>query len=261
MTPQPIAQQPGRELPIIPAPAGRVTVLCAQMFLAAMAGLALRLLFVLLFPSTAGDSDLYLQLGRNLADHHVYGLWSNGHLVPADLRMPGYPAYLAGVAILFGRSMRAILLSQALLDLVTCFLTAVLAAALAPASAHRRVWLAGLWLAATCPFVANYSAVVLTETLVTFFTMAALACFILGLRQTPKELSLRTSPRQLTPFSLALLGAFLTGLATLLRPEMPLLMAVAGLLYVARWRGSLGLRKLALAALAMAGAFLLPLVP
>ena len=261
MTAQPIAQQPGREVPIIPAPRGGVTVLCAQMFLAAMAGLALRLLFVLLFPSTAGDSDLYLQLGRNLADHHVYGLWSNGHLVPADLRMPGYPAYLAGVAILFGRSMRAILLSQALLDLVTCFLTALLAAALAPSSAHRRVWLAGLWLAATCPFVANYSAVVLTETLVTFFTMAALACFILGLRQTPKELSLRTSPRQLTPFSLALLGAFLTGLATLLRPEMPLLMAVAGLLYVARWRGSLGLRKLALAALAMAGAFLLPLVP
>jgi hypothetical protein len=118
-----------------------------------------------------------------------------------------------------------------------------------------------LWLSATCPFIANYSAVVLTESLVTFFTTASLACFILGLRQTPKDLSLRTSPRQLAPFSLALLGAFLTGVATLFRPEMPLLMAVAGLMYLARWRGSLGLSKLALAALAIAVVFLLPLVP
>src|ERR1035437_8466959 len=120
MTVEPIAQQQGREVPIIPAPGGRVTGLCAQMFCAAMAGLALRLLFVLRFPASAGDSDLYLQLGRNLADHHIYGLWSNGHPIPTDLRMPGYPAFLAGVAMLFGRSLRAILLSQALLDLATC---------------------------------------------------------------------------------------------------------------------------------------------
>jgi hypothetical protein len=261
MTAQPIAQQQSQEDPIIPVPGGGVTVLCVQMFLAAMAGLALRLLFVLRFPSLAGDSELYLQLGRNLADHHIYGLWSNGQLVPADLRTPGYPGFLAGVTILFGRSLRAISLSQALLDLATCFLTAVLGAALAPASAHRRAWLAGLWLAATCPFVANYSAVVLSEVLTAFLTMAALVCFVLGLRQIPKDLSLSASIQRLTPLSFGLLGAFLTGVATLVRPEMPLLMATAGVVYAMRWRGVPSLRRLGLAALAMAGAFLVPLAP
>jgi hypothetical protein len=47
----------------------------------------------------------------------------------------------------------------------------------------------------------------------------------------------------------------------LVRPEMPLLMATAVVLYAARWRGVLGLHKMALAGLAMAGAFLLPLAP
>jgi len=180
MTAQPIAQKRDPENPIIPAPPGGVTALSAQVFLAVMAGLTLRLIFVFRFPASAGDSGLYLQLSRNLLDHHVYGLWWNGHLIPTELRTPGYPLFLAAVAALLRRSLRAILLSQALLDLVTCFLTAALSAALAPAGARRRVWMAGLWLAATCPFVANYSAVVLSEVLVTFLTTAALLCFVLG---------------------------------------------------------------------------------
>jgi hypothetical protein len=261
MTAQPIAQHQSREGSIIPAPPGGVTALSAQLFLAVLAGLALRLLFVFWFPASAGDSDLYLQLSRNLLDHHVYGLWWNGHLIPTDLRTPGYPAFLAGVAILLRRSVRAILLSQALLDLVTCFLTAALSAALAPAGARRRTGLAGLWLAATCPFVANYSAVVLSEVLVTFLATAALVCFVLGLRHIPTEFSLRISLRRLTPLSHALLAAFLTGVATLVRPEMPLLMATAVMIYAARWRRAAGLRKLALTAVAMAGAFLVPLLP
>ena len=261
MTAQPMAQHQGQEVPIIPAQEGGVTVLCVQTFLAALAGLALRLLFVFQFPTTAGDSDLYLQLGRNLVDHHVYGFWLDGHLVPTDLRMPGYPAFLAAVTMLFGRSMRAISLSQTLLDLVTCFLTATLGAALAPASARCRVWFAGLWLAATCPFVANYSAVVLTEVLVTFFTTGALVCFILGLRQSPIEFKLWAHTRRVTPIGFALLGALLTGIATLVRPEMPLLLATAALVYVLRWRSSLGFRRIAVFGLSMAGVFLVPLAP
>src|SRR6266852_4493400 len=142
MTVQPIAQHLGRsESPIIPPPGGGVTALSAQMFLAMLVGLALRLLFVFQFPSAAGDSDLYLRLGRNLADHHAFAFWSSGQLVPTDLRMPGYPAFLAGATTLFGRSLRPILLSQALLDLTTCVLTAGLAATLAPAGTRRRGWL------------------------------------------------------------------------------------------------------------------------
>src|SRR5258705_12469775 len=131
-----------------------VIALYIHTFLAALAGLALRLLVALRFPAQAGDSDLYLQLARNWADHHIYGLLLNGQRVPTDLRLPGYPAFLAGVALLFGRSNLAIVLSQAVLDLCTCFLTAALAAALAPVVARRRVETAALRLAAPCPFLA-----------------------------------------------------------------------------------------------------------
>jgi hypothetical protein len=261
MTEPPMALQHSPGSPIIPKPGGRVTVLCAQMFLGAIAGLALRLLFAFRFPASAGDSELYSELARNLADHHVYGVWLNGQLIPTDLRMPGYPVFLAGVASLFRRSVLAISLSQAILDLATCFLTAALAAALAPPLARRRVWLAGLWLAALCPFVANYSAVILTEVLVAFLTTAALVCFALALRLQPPESTFPSGPRHGTAFQRALLGAFLAGVATLVRPEMPLLLVTAGLVYAARWWTGLGFRKLLLQGVAMAGAFLLPLAP
>ncbi len=261
MTNQPPIQPRGGEDPIILAPRGGVTALYVHTFLAVIVGLALRLAFVHWFPSTTDDSGTYLQLANNWIDHHVYGLSLNGQVVPTDLRTPGYPAFLAGVTLLFRRSMQAILLSQAVLDVFTCVLTAALAAALAPSGARRRVWIIALWLAATCPFLANYSAVVLTEVLVTFLATAALACFALGLRHEPMQSGIRIGNQWNLHIAFALLGAFFTGAATLVRPEMPLLVAVAVLVYGFRaWRAQ-GARKAILLAAAMAGAFLLPLLP
>jgi len=204
---------------------------------------------------------MYIQLARTLVDNHVYGFWLNGHLIPTDLRMPGYPAFLAGVGILFGRSVRAIELSQAVLDTLTCVLTATLAATLAPSASRWRVWVVALWLAATCPFIANYSAVVLTETLVTFLGTAALCCFAVGLREKITRLAVRDEKNHLTPFGFALLGAFLTGLATLVRPEMPLLLVVAAIVYAIRSVRSLRLQKTIILAAAMAVIFLTPVLP
>jgi 4-amino-4-deoxy-L-arabinose transferase-like glycosyltransferase len=261
MTGQPLTPPHVQEGSIIPAERGGVTALCAYAFLAILAALGLRLLFIFRFPGSAEDSDLYLQLARAWADHHVYGFWLNGHLVPTDLRAPGYPAFLAGVAVLFGRSMQAILFSQAAFDVLSCGLTAALASALAPAGSRRRISIIALWLAATCPFVANYSAVVLTETLVTFLATAALFCFVLGIRQEFAALRLRDERKHATPLAWALLGAFLTGTATLVRPEMPLLLVVAVVLYALRGARTLGARKTIFLAAAIAGAFLLPLLP
>jgi len=261
MTAKSLTKQQNQEDPIIPAKSGGVILHCVHTFLAVMAAAALRLLFVFRFPSTAGDSDTYLELAHNWADHHIYGLWIGGHLVPTDLRMPGYPAFLSGIAMLIGRSMTAISLSQALLDLATCFLTAAMAAALAPASARRRVWIAALWLAATCPFIANYSAVVLTEVLVTFFTAAALACFVQSLRQPPADFKLWGHPGGPTPVAYALLGAFVTGLATLVRPEMPLLLAIAGFVLAVRFWKFMSFRRMVITGAAMVGLFLVPLAP
>ncbi len=126
-----------------------------HLFLAALAALALRLFLVLKFPATAGDTPIYEDLARNWLDHSVYGLVIGGHLTPVDLRAPGYPAFLAAVYMLFGRKDVAVLLVQAALDALTCFLVAALAGALAPQSVRRRVTIAALWLPAPCPFVAN----------------------------------------------------------------------------------------------------------
>jgi hypothetical protein len=246
---------------MIPARRTGVIALCIHAFLAVLIGLALRLLFALEFPAPAGDSGLYLQLARNWADHHIYGLWLNGQLVPTDLRMPGYPALLAGIAMVFGRTNLAIVLSQAALDLCTCFLTAALAAALAPSAVRRPVAIAGLWLSATCPFLANYSAAVLSEVLVAFLTTAALVCLVLGLKRETTEFPYKGRSLRLTATTATYFGAFLTGVASLVRPEMPLLLAVAGAVFGLRWWRPVGFRKVVLSGLAMLVAFSLPLMP
>src|ERR1700735_5894683 len=96
------------------------------------------------------------------------------------MRVPGYPAFLASVFAFAGQSTRAVMVAQIFVDLATCFVIALVAARLAPDSSRRRAALAGLWLAALCPFTANYTAVMLTETLVIFLT----ALGILVLLQT-----------------------------------------------------------------------------
>src|SRR6202047_2937296 len=86
---------------------------------ALLLGFALRLFFIIHFPFHAGDTKFYEELARNWLDHGVYGLSVHGQLVSVDMRMPGYPAFLAGVYAVFGRSGRAVMLVQALVDLIT----------------------------------------------------------------------------------------------------------------------------------------------
>src|ERR1700738_3201162 len=134
---------------------------------AALTGLILRVYLVLKFPVTqSGDAPFYIELAWNWLKNGVYGFPINGRLTPVDMRVPGYPAFLAAILSFAGTSSRAVMLTQAVVDLATCFLIALVAARLAPDSSRRRVALAGLWIAALCPFTANYTAVILTETLV-----------------------------------------------------------------------------------------------
>ena len=48
-------------------------------------------------PSTAGDTALYETLSLNWVKHSIYGMPVDGVLTPVDIRMPGYPVYLAVV--------------------------------------------------------------------------------------------------------------------------------------------------------------------
>ena len=59
-------------------------------------------------------------------------------IVPTDTRLPGYPAFLAGIFWLFGAgNFRAVLLAQILLDLATCLIIADLARRMASDRAGR----------------------------------------------------------------------------------------------------------------------------
>lgn len=226
--------------------------------LAVCAGLGLRLLFVLKFPATnSGDSPFYIELAWNWLKNGVYGLSIDGQVTPVDMRAPGYPAFLAAVFAFAGNSQRAVMLAQAAVDLGTCFLIALIAARLAPRESRRRVALAALSIAALCPFTANYTAVVLTETLATFLTALALLVLLETDAGGPKGMVAASLGTQKPWF----LAGVIAGFGALVRPETPLVLAAAGLTLAAKWWRPRDWMKLARAVLLMAAGLALPLIP
>ncbi len=227
---------------------------------AVLAGIALRTLIIMKFPVTdAGDSPFYIELAWNWLKHGIYGLVVNGHLAPVDMRVPGYPAILAGIFAIAGKSQQTVMLVQAALDTLTCFVIALIAARLAPEQARRRVAIVGVWLAALCPFTANYTAAILVETLAIFLTAVA----ILALLQTELGADGLSQRQPRTRFALSpwFLAGLVVGFGTLVRPETPLLLFAAGLVLLARWwRPAQWLRLIRATALLAIG-LLLPLVP
>ena len=178
--------------------------------LATLAGAALRLLFILRFPGVTSDSFVYGDIAKNWLQHGIYGLSGLGDISPTYIRLPGYPAFLAAVFAIFGMEhYRAVLVLQLFVDIGTCFLIADLARRLISPGAVRIAFL----LAALCPFLANYVANALTETLEVFSTVLALDFAIVGLNAR-HEWSMR-------PW----LGCGLAiGAAILLRPDGALLL-------------------------------------
>jgi hypothetical protein len=141
-------------------------------------------------------------------------------------------------------------------DLATCFVIALIAARLAPEKSRRRVALAGLWLAALCPFTANYTAVVLTETLVIFLT--ALGILVLLQTDVGGAQMARAGAFLANPW---LLAGIVVGFGTLVRPETPLVLLAAGLVLAAKWWLPADWMKLVRAGLLMGLGLLMPLVP
>jgi len=191
--------------------------------LASLAALGLRLLFVLCFPGVVDDSRLYANIAENWLQHGVYGITNSGAIMPTLSRLPGYPAFLAVVFALFGiENFRAVLLVQVLFDLATCFLIADLARRLVSERAAQAAFL----LAALCPFLANYAAAALTETLEIFFTALALHLAFrgLGVGETGEQAASCPSHP-----SMVWLGCGASvGAAILLRPDGGILLAAIG---------------------------------
>ena len=179
-----------------------------RFFLLALLGaIALRLWFIFCFPAITADSFVYGDIARNWLRHGIYGLTGRNEISPTYIRLPGYPAFLALVFAIFGlEHYRAALLLQVFVDIATCFLIADIARRLISPRAAR----VAFFLAAFCPFLANYAAAALTETWEIFFTTLALDLAVIGLDDS-----------QLSPW----LGCGLaTGAAILLRPDGVLLL-------------------------------------
>ena len=194
----------------------------ARIFAAAgIVALGLRLLFVLRFPAVVDDSRLYADIAKNWLRLGVYGITDSGQVVPTLSRLPGYPAFLAAVFAIFGiDNFRAVLLIQVLFDLGTCFLVADMARRLFSGRAAK----AGFLLAALCPFLANYAAAALSETLEIFFTALALDLALRGMR-VGEELS---GPAQAFRAGAWVGGGLAVGAAILLRPDGGILLAAVG---------------------------------
>jgi 4-amino-4-deoxy-L-arabinose transferase-like glycosyltransferase len=192
----------------------------ARFFLGSgLVGLGLRLLLVWRFPGVVDDSRLYANIAENWLQHGVFGVTNSGMIMPTLSRLPGYPAFLAAIFAVFGiENFRAVLLVQVVFDLGTCFLIADLARRLLSPRAAQAAFL----LAALCPFLANYAAAALTETLEIFFTALALDLAICGLGALSADARGRHR-------SLTWLGCGLSiGAGILLRPDGGILLAAVG---------------------------------
>jgi 4-amino-4-deoxy-L-arabinose transferase-like glycosyltransferase len=143
-----------------------------RFFIAATAfAFLLRLVFLWKFRFIAGDSFVYGDIAKNWLQHGAYAMIEDGVLVPTDIRLPGYPAFIALIWKIAGiEHYTAIMLVQMFVDVGTCYSVA----ALARFVLSERAALAAFLLYAVNPFTSNYIATPLTEVLAIFFTALVL---------------------------------------------------------------------------------------
>src|SRR5208337_1387201 len=205
-------------------------------------GFILRLYFIWSPRPIDDDTWDYLELGRNLLHHLVYGLGSGKTLAPSLFRLPAYPIVLAVCNQLFGNLphngwLVVLYLFQSVIDIVGCLLLAAFAYRfLSPRAGEIAIALAML-----CPFTAAEAGTAMTECLSIFAVS-------LGIYSAGRILSAEAAGLHDT-WAVILAGCA-SALAMLLRPDGALLFVAlpAGLFfYILRSRAgqrtSLALRR------------------
>ncbi len=193
---------------------------------ALVVGFLLRAYFVVNHAPFAGDTLVYGDLAHNLLAHHTYGLTEDS-IRPTLIRLPGYPLFLAACFLLFGTEQYLpVLWVQVLVDLAGCVVLGRLAGLLW----GRRAGVVALWIAALCPFTANYAAAALAETL-------SLFCVSVALWALARWWQAVRDGRGAAGWAVGV-GVALSG-ATLLRPDGLLLaVAVMPVMLWVGWRGA-----------------------
>jgi hypothetical protein len=206
-------------------PSLRLRTMLSVLF-ALAAGAALRLWFIHAFPQIQGDSLLYGDIARNWLTHGIYGRSGTSTIAPTLVRLPGYPAFLALCFAVFGlQNYQAVLYLQVVIDLAACLLIAGFVRRLC----GTRTAMVALWLAALCPFTANYVAMPLTET-------PSIFCVALGLYAFAAVLE---RPRWRGMLALAFAWSY----AALLRPDGALLAIAFFPALILYGRSSLGFAR------------------
>lgn len=211
-------------------------------FFALAAGLCLRLFFVLKFPADSGDTVLYEQIAANWLKHHAYAMDVQGTITPVNMRMPGYPAFLALIYALTGRTGEparlSVMLAQIAVDLLGCLVIARLGKLLVCRSEADprggRTYSIAVWLAALCPFTANYTAVPLTEVFASLWTGLAFCVLVVALQRVKKPGFLVKGshmPLGRSAEYTALGAGLIVGIGALFRPETPILLAAATIVF------------------------------
>ena len=188
----------------------RSYVTLAVVLLALALGAWLRLWFLWHFPQVNGDGLIYGDIAKNWLLHGIYGRTdyavTGATIDPTLIRLPGYPLFLAACFRIFGVDhYGAVLYLQLIVDLVSALIVAWTTRAIAGSRAG--MW--ALYLAALCPFTANYVAAPLSETL-SIFCVAVGCGALVWLQMRPG-------------WSPCLLLAVDWSYATLLRPDGALL--------------------------------------
>jgi 4-amino-4-deoxy-L-arabinose transferase-like glycosyltransferase len=183
-----------------------------SVFLALLSGAVLRWFFILAYPEYDGDTGVYGAIAKNILLHRAYALDNPFHLTL--IRLPGYPLFLALIFKIFGMECYDVVRHiQGAVDLGSCLLIA----GFVGDQVSRRAAHWALWLAALCPFTANYTAVPLTET-------NSIFCVALGIFASGRLIArIRAGDR--FPWTWLLLTSLALGCAILFRPDGVLLSA------------------------------------
>ncbi len=104
--------------------------------------LAFRLVLGHIFTYYGGDDPGYTAIGKNLAAGHGYSIATNSPYVATDIRLPGYPAFLA-FTFLFSGSHWSIIVLNALLGAATTLFVWLISRGLG-LSRTRALWATGI---------------------------------------------------------------------------------------------------------------------
>jgi len=218
--------------------------------------LVIRLVYVLLNPSPPilDDALHYDDIASNLAAGNGFSM-SDEYLLEADRsadgspgatarRPPLYPVLLSLFYRVLGQNYLAVLIVQAILGTLACYLVYALAMA---AFGRRPAALVALGLAVVYPPFIRYCAGLLTETI---FLLLTLAAFLLAHAVVKRG-----------RISASVLAGVVGGLATLCRPTAMFFLPLQAILLLWACRGPSGARRWVSHMLAYAVAFSLVLSP